>query len=208
MDERTRQLRVANERLERLSTEDALTGLANRRHFDDHVDALWRQSARGGVSIAVIMIDLDGFKEYNDLYGHPAGDACLVKVAGILVGAANRAGDLAARYGGEEFVLVLAGSNPTDASRMAEVLRGRVEELAIPHERAPHGRRVVTVSLGVAAAVPEPGTPWRGLVARADAALYRAKANGRNRVEAEEGNGETATGRNGEGEAAGLGTGD
>ncbi len=206
VDERTLQLRVANERLERLSTEDALTGLANRRRFDEHLDGLWRQHARAGTSLALVMVDLDGFKEYNDLYGHPQGDACLVQVAGVLAGAAQRAGDLAARYGGEEFVLVLAGSNLTGAVRLAEALRSRVEALAIPHERAPHGRRVATVSLGVAAGVPEAGTPWRGLVARADAALYRAKAQGRNRVEAEEGNGEAAKRRNGEGKDEGLGT--
>jgi diguanylate cyclase (GGDEF)-like protein len=183
VDERTIQLRVANERLEKLSTEDALTGLANRRRFDEHLDALWRQYARARTSLAVVVVDLDGFKQYNDFYGHPQGDVCLVQVAGVLAGAAQRAGDLVARYGGEEFVLVLAGANVIGASRLAETLRARVEELAVPHQRAPHGRRVVTISLGVAAAMPDPDASWRNLVARADTALYLAKQNGRNRVE-------------------------
>ena len=191
VDERTAQLRSANERLARLSTEDPLTGLSNRRRFDDHLDALWRQYARAQSPLALVMVDLDGFKDFNDHYGHPAGDACLVQVAGVLAAGAKRAGDLVARYGGEEFVLVLAGSDAAGAAGLAEGLRTEVERLAIPHAHAPHGRAHVSISLGVAAARPEIGAPWRGLVARADAALYRAKARGRNRVEVE---GETQDG--------------
>ncbi|MFZ5983130.1 MAG: ligand-binding sensor domain-containing diguanylate cyclase [Acidobacteriota bacterium] len=180
VEERTRELRTANDRLAELSAQDPLTGLANRRRFDAHIEAQWRQLARTGGWLSLLMADLDGFKAYNDTYGHPAGDAALVRVAALLAEAANRAGDLAARYGGEEFALVLTGTDIQNAEALAESLRAAVAALSIAHAGLPGG--VLTLSLGVATVVPDPALSWRTLVDSADQALYRAKQEGRNRV--------------------------
>lgn len=181
VDEKTEALRLANERLSRLSFLDALTGLANRRRFDEALDKEWRRAQRFGTPLALVMADIDAFKGYNDTLGHPEGDRCLAQVAGVFLHSVSRAGDLAARYGGEEFVVLIPGAEPSTARDFAEKLRGACEALAIPHPASPVGP-VVTISLGVATLSPVEGEPMDRLVAEADAALYRAKHAGRNRV--------------------------
>jgi diguanylate cyclase (GGDEF)-like protein len=177
---RTAELEEANRRLATLSTTDSLTGLANRRKFDEVWQAEWQRATRQGSLLAVIMLDVDFFKRYNDHCGHQAGDACLQQVANILAGGIHRAGELVARYGGEEFVLVLPGADLADAYASAERIRAAVQAAAIPHPDSPLGP-VVTISLGLAASIPCVGTPSEQLLRAADDALYQAKAEGRNR---------------------------
>jgi diguanylate cyclase (GGDEF)-like protein len=174
VEERTRALAEANLRLERLSSLDGLTGVANRRRFDEALDVEWRRAARSGAPLSLAMLDLDFFKDFNDTNGHLAGDDHLRQVAKALFGALGRAGDLVARYGGEEFVVLLPGMGAAEAAAVAERLRASVEALALPHN-ASAVARVVTLSVGVA-------TRPAALVAAADEALYRAKREGRNRV--------------------------
>jgi diguanylate cyclase (GGDEF)-like protein len=181
IEEKTEELRHANERLSRLSFLDVLTSLANRRCFDEALDDEWRRAERFGTSLALVMADVDGFKGYNDALGHPEGDRCLAAIAGIFLRSARRAGELAARYGGEEFVVLLPGTDQPSALALAETIRRGVESLAIPHPASPTGP-AVTISLGVAACLPSQGMPMGSLVSDADAALYRAKHAGRNRV--------------------------
>ena len=183
VEERTRQLESANTQLIQLSFIDPLTGVANRRRFDEHLALEWRRAVRSASRVAVIMVDLDAFKNFNDAYGHQEGDRCLQQVAAVLTDAAKRAGDLVARFGGEEFVLLLQESDQAAAVEMAERLRAGVEALAIPHEHSP-AASVVTISLGVASAAPAAGLESASVIAAADAALYCAKAEGRNRVAA------------------------
>ncbi|WP_326538834.1 GGDEF domain-containing protein [Pseudorhodoferax sp.] len=178
--ERTSALRALNQRLEILSNSDGLTGLANRRHFDAVLEREWRRAARDGASLAVGMVDVDWFKKYNDHHGHAAGDACLRAVAQLLAAQVGRAGDLVARYGGEEFVLVLPGSTASDALELAHKIGAAMQAAALPHGDSPLG--IVTASIGVAATVPSAGQTAAALVQAADAALYRAKAQGRNRA--------------------------
>ncbi len=179
--ERTEELRLANERLLRLSFADALTGLPNRRRFDEVLAEEWRRARRAQLPLAVAAIDIDAFKQYNDAVGHPEGDRCLVAVAGMLVRSVGRAGDLAARYGGEEFVVLLTGADLPAALAFAEGLRKGCEALAIPHPSSPVVP-VVTISVGVASCIPAEGETAGKLMAEADAALYRAKQDGRNCV--------------------------
>lgn len=178
---KTEELRHANERLSRLSFLDALTGLANRRRFDEALDEEWRRAQRFGTSLALMMADVDGFKSYNDSLGHPEGDRCLAAVAGVFLRSARRAGDLATRYGGDEFAVLLPGTDLSSALSLAESIRRGVESLAITNPTSPAGA-AVTVSLGVAAGVPSEGMSMGSLVSDADVALYRAKHGGRNRV--------------------------
>ena len=180
VEEKTEELQTANDRLSRLSFLDALTGLANRRRFDEARDVEWRRAHRFGTSLALVMADVDGFKGYNDALGHPAGDRCLSAIAGVFLGSTRRAGDLAARYGGEEFAVLLPGTDKPEALALAEAIRRGVEALAIEHPASPTGP-TVTISLGVSACFPSQGKPIGSLVADADAALYRAKDEGRNR---------------------------
>jgi diguanylate cyclase (GGDEF)-like protein len=183
--EKTEELRLANEHLSRLSFVDALTGLANRRRFDEALDEEWRRAKRFGTSLALVMADVDSFKAYNDALGHPQGDRCLAEVAGVFLGTVGRAGDLAARYGGEEFVVLVPGADLAMACAFAEKLREGCESLAMPHPASPTGP-VVTISLGAAACLPLEGMSMASLVSAADAALYQAKHAGRNRVAASE----------------------
>lgn len=175
-------LEEANRNLTELSITDGLTGLGNRRHFDQVLRAEWERSRRGGRSLALLLIDIDCFKGYNDCYGHQAGDDCLVRVAGMLRPRLRRSGDLVARYGGEEFAVVVADTDLESGRQLAQALCAAVAAQGLPHVRSPHGQ--VTVSIGVAALIPstdsadEPAV----LIRRADAALYRAKAGGRNAV--------------------------
>ncbi|MCO8269379.1 diguanylate cyclase [Actinoplanes sp. TRM 88003] len=177
---RTRELAAANTKLEELSSTDAMTGLANRRRFEQALSAHHDRLDHSGRPYAIMMIDVDLFKKYNDRFGHQAGDECLRKVGAALAAAIRAAGtDLACRYGGEEFVLILGDSDPAVAALLAERTRAGIQALRIPHPDGPAG--VVTVSIGVAvAAVPAETTS--DLMRRADAALYEAKAAGRNGV--------------------------
>lgn len=179
--ERTDELRELNNQLEALSLTDALTGIANRRRFDQVLEQEWGHARRSGESLALAVMDVDWFKRYNDHYGHPAGDACLREVAQALATTVNRSTDLVARYGGEEFVFLAPMTDLAGVRGMANKLLQAVEALALPHELSPLGR--VSVSIGIAVALPGEEASAEGLVARADAALYEAKEQGRNRVE-------------------------
>ena len=179
--ERTQALVQANQRLVGLSLTDGLTGLANRRHFDEVLAREGERSRRDRRPMSLLMLDVDWFKSYNDQYGHPAGDVVLCQIARILLESVRRPGDLAARYGGEEFAVILPGLAVHEAEGMAERIRARVEALAITHAHGLSGR--VTISIGVAEMDLDDAHGAETLVGRADAALYRAKAGGRNRVE-------------------------
>jgi len=173
-----RRLEEANAQLERLSTLDALTGVANRRRLDQFLELEWRRMARDGGWLSVIIVDVDRFKVYNDRNGHLEGDECLARVARALADAVSRPGDLVARYGGEEFAVVLAQTDLTGAAAVAENLRAAVAGERLSH---PDGG-VVTISVGVAAAIPDGYAGASSLVEAADQALYVAKRTGRNRV--------------------------
>jgi diguanylate cyclase (GGDEF)-like protein len=166
--------------LRALSLTDGLTGVANRRAFDERLDAEWRRCARAGLPIALILVDIDHFKLYNDHYGHQAGDACLVQAAGAMRRSAGRSQDMVARYGGEEFAILLPQLNAQGAARVAAKLQAEMEELAIAHAVAP-GRSLLTLSMGVAEMVPHDDATPADLVQAADALLYEAKAAGRGR---------------------------
>jgi diguanylate cyclase (GGDEF)-like protein len=179
-------LTEANLKLQRISQLDGLTGIANRRYFDEYLNKEWRRALRGAQMLALIMTDVDHFKAYNDCYGHQAGDDCLRKMARALSAEVRRPADLLARYGGEELVAVLPDTSLEGALLIAENMRLAVEALAIPHAKSPTVSHV-TLSLGVAAVVPTPATLPKLLIEAADKALYQAKAEGRNRVCAGEG---------------------
>lgn len=179
------QLQEKTALLEKLSMQDGLTGLANRRYFDQRVEAEWKRVLRTGLPLSIVLVDIDHFKYYNDEFGHGAGDDCLRQVAKALAGCGQRPLDLIARYGGEEFVILLPETSLSGACKVAEQMRAAVEALAIPH--APSSdKTVVTVSLGVATHGPgQAKSCVRHLQECADQALYRAKSLGRNRVEHE-----------------------
>jgi diguanylate cyclase (GGDEF)-like protein len=174
-------LREVNARLERLSHMDGLTGIANRRRFDEGLTSEWRRALRHEHPLALLLVDIDEFKPYNDGYGHLAGDDALRRVAVALSGALSRATDLVARYGGEEFAVLLPETGIDEALRAAEHLRGAVQRLNLQHAFARAG--VLSVSIGVASTMPDAKASAADFVARADRALYRAKAGGRDRIE-------------------------
>jgi diguanylate cyclase (GGDEF)-like protein len=163
----------AESRLEEMATTDALTGLRNRRKFDHVIDLEWRRAMRQKTQIALLMIDADHFKAYNDTFGHQAGDQVLVGIAICISDSVGRAGDCAARYGGEEFAVLLPNTSATDAFKIAETIRAKVLGWS-------DGGAGSTVSCGVASLAPTSGMDWSILVAAADKALYAAKAGGRN----------------------------
>jgi diguanylate cyclase (GGDEF)-like protein len=167
---------IAEDKLEELATTDALTGLKNRRRFDAAIEIEWRRAARHKMPLALLMIDADYFKTYNDTFGHQAGDEVLVGIAICISDAVHRAGDCVARYGGEEFAVLLPGLSSVDALGMAETIRLKVQQWS-------GDPPVTTVSIGVASLTPDTAMEWSGLVNAADKALYAAKANGRNRSE-------------------------
>ena len=172
--------------LQRLTRVDPLTGIANRRAFDAAIETEWRRAMRNKTSLALLLVDVDSFKSFNDIYGHPAGDDCLRAIAHVLVKTARRAGETVARCGGEEFTVLLPGVDRADASALARRLCQTVRDLNIPHAASPVAPHV-TISAGVAAAFPSRDPdPWDpgpdALVERADRALYAAKAAGRDQV--------------------------
>ena len=175
------ELQDQNDQLAELATTDGLTGLMNRRAFDTALDTEWLRAARSTKPLGLLMIDVDNFKAYNDLYGHQGGDECLRTVGRSLSVLARRPGDIVARYGGEEFVVLLPETDEDGAFFIAEAIRQGVRDLAIPHDGTK--KKVVTVSIGVASSL---GSTNLGasadLLARADKALYLAKSAGRDKV--------------------------
>jgi diguanylate cyclase (GGDEF)-like protein len=163
----------AEDKLEELATTDALTGLKNRRKFDTEIDTEWRRAARQKSPLALLMIDADHFKSYNDTFGHQAGDQVLIGIAICISDSVRRAGDCAARYGGEEFAVLLPGLSAREALGVAETIRLKVQQWS-------DEPTVTTVSIGVASLTPAPTMEWHELLKAADKALYAAKANGRN----------------------------
>lgn len=175
-----RELVELNVRLSALSTEDFLTGLPNRRRFDEALNSEWARAKRNEQPLAMIMLDVDHFKQFNDRYGHQAGDDCLRQVGDVLKAGVHRAGDLAARYGGEEFGIVFSAYDLDAAVLVGEKIRAAIEALGIGHPDSPHG--VVTASVGVTLIFPDRDLNPDDLVRAADAALYQAKSAGRNCV--------------------------
>ncbi len=178
--ETSHELELSNERLEILSNTDALTEIANHRHFQHVLASEWRRAQRNKTPLSLLMIDIDWFKHLNDYYGHAIGDDALKKIAAALCGEIRRPGDLVARYGGEEFSVILPDADLAGAAHVGSRMRAAVEALALPNEQSPGGGNV-TISVGVAALCPGYRTSQE-LLAAADRALYRAKNEGRNRV--------------------------
>ena len=166
-----------------LVTLDVVTGVANHGRFQDVLRSEWRRALREASPISVILIDIDHFREYNDEFGHQAGDECLARLAKTITELIGRPGDLVARYGGEEFAVILARTDPQGAYRVAYKLRAAIEALRLPHPRSRVGDHV-TVSIGVASATPALDSSWEELelVAAADQAVTKAKSDGRNQV--------------------------
>jgi len=180
LNEKNELLEQANARLERLSFFDELTGIANRRYFQRLIGEDWQSAMRDRGSLALIMIDLDHFKDLNDTRGHRAGDESLKRVGEFLGTTIRRSGDVAARYGGEEFAVLLVGAGEAEALMIAERLRAGIEQLAIPYDDS--GSRFLTASCGVAAMTPSAREVSDTLIELADQALYSAKNAGRNCV--------------------------
>ena len=176
---------LAEKTLLDLAATDSLTGLPNRRSFDDILDTEWARAIRDDASAALLMVDCDFFKSYNDAYGHLQGDEGLRAVAGALRDTIQRPADLVARFGGEEFVILLPGTDLDGALLVAETVRTAVARLAWPHVRSPFGK--LTVSIGIAACLPSLDRDALSLVQAADFALYEAKEKGRNQTATGEG---------------------
>ena len=172
-------LQTANQALEQLATTDSLTQIANRRHFDQSLNAEWQRLARSQQPLALILCDIDFFKRYNDTYGHLAGDRCLAQVAQILNESIQRSTDLAARYGGEEFALLLPNTTQAGAITVAQLLLHQLQQHHLPHTASAVAAHI-TLSLGIASLIPNQGTTPQTLIQAADQALYQAKAAGRN----------------------------
>ena len=177
-------LKRQSDQLRRLARVDGLTGLANRRHFDETLASEWRRGARFGRPLSLVLIDLDHFKLFNDHYGHQAGDACLKQVSACLKAAFTRSNDLVARYGGEEFVCVMPETSLEGAEAQAQSLEKQVRALQIPHEKSAVAAGIVTISVGVAAAIPTVTSDCAALILCADRLLYTAKDAGRGQVKA------------------------
>ncbi|MDX1598332.1 MAG: sensor domain-containing diguanylate cyclase [Marinobacter sp.] len=174
--------KLAEQQVRRLSRVDALTGLANRRSFDQTLHHEWQRAIREGQPLSLAMLDIDHFKLINDTYGHPEGDACLKKVAQTLTGFTNRPGDSCARYGGEEFALIWSNTSEEQATELANRLRQAVADLRIPNEASPTSPWL-TVSIGISTVIPSVEMDEDRFITQADRSLYQAKKNGRNRIE-------------------------
>lgn len=180
LGERERELRASNNQLSVLASLDSLSGLANRRGFDSRLGFEWVRAEHSGHSLALMMIDIDHFKLFNDTYGHLEGDACLRHVGETLAAIADQVTGFAARYGGEEFSLMIPAISSARASEIGEMVRRAIEQLNVPNKSAPLG--YLTVSVGIAIGAPAPDTDATSLVEAADASLYAAKRRGRNLV--------------------------
>lgn len=181
LQESQRKLAEANKILQKLSSMDGLTGIANRRSFDEVLHKEWQRAMRQNTKLSLIMLDIDFFKLYNDHYGHQGGDDCLKKVAASLEDSLRRESDFLARYGGEEFSAVLPDTDEEGAAAIAETMRANIQEAQIPHADS-QVSDYVSVSLGVGTIVPERNSDPESIIAVADQALYKAKEDGRNRV--------------------------
>jgi diguanylate cyclase (GGDEF)-like protein/PAS domain S-box-containing protein len=173
------------DQLHRLALTDGLTGLANRRAFDEAIAREWTCTLRQSTQMSLLLIDIDHFKRFNDQYGHQVGDDCVRAVAAAIARAVRQPGDLAARYGGDEFAIILAGTDSAGATEMANLIIQHVRELRLPHQGNPEGGGYVTTSIGAATALCRVGGTIempQSLLAAADNALYKAKHNGRDRV--------------------------
>jgi diguanylate cyclase (GGDEF)-like protein len=182
MVRRGKTLEATNQLLTKQSSTDGLTGLDNRRSFDQSLDTEWQRAGRSLLPLSLLMLDIDHFKNFNDHYGHLAGDECLRRVADALGGVVRRAGEVVARFGGEEFVLLLPGADSAQACETAQTCLDRIRRLAMPHAASPTAKQV-TISIGVATVVPDATIEAKLLVNAADAAMYRAKTAGRARFE-------------------------
>lgn len=178
------ELEEKNQELQLLSTLDGLTGIHNRRHFNDILDQEWQRMLREKSPLSLILLDVDHFKRYNDCYGHFDGDRCLRRVAATLNALLKRPADMVARYGGEEFAAIMPGVDRGGAEHMAEIMRLAIVNLGIEHRKSPV-HDMVTVSLGVSSIVPAPDYTAASLLQAADRALYQAKLTGRNRWRSE-----------------------
>ncbi|MBF0436125.1 MAG: GGDEF domain-containing protein [Magnetococcales bacterium] len=180
--ESERQLAEAHRLLLSISRTDALTGIANRRWFDEVLASEWNRALRSGGKVGLLLMDIDSFKLFNDNYGHPAGDDCLRQVARAVQGVVHRSPDLAARYGGEELVCVLPDTDLDGVGKVGQEVLEAIRALQIPHvfSKVPDG--IVTVSIGGASLHPAPGSDPEELVKCADTMLYHSKGNGRNRL--------------------------
>jgi diguanylate cyclase (GGDEF)-like protein len=166
--------------VEALALTDGLTGVANRRRFDQYLTIEWRRSLRNPQQLSLLMLDVDLFKLYNDTYGHPRGDNGLKQIAEACMDVVSRPGDLVARFGGEEFVVVLPNTNSEGALQVANEICESLRNRRLPHTGNPFG--IVTISIGCATLIPQAGMHAPDLIAMADHALYEAKHNGRNQV--------------------------
>lgn len=176
-----KQLEAANQALQHLANVDGLTGLANRRRFDDYLNTQWINLAQEESPLSLILCDIDFFKLYNDQYGHPAGDLCIQRVGGVLTDKAQKNQDLVARYGGEEFAVIMPNTHVAGAVHVAGIMQTSVRGLQIVHDGSGVSR-YVTLSMGVASIIPTWESSPSDLIVTADKALYQAKAEGRDRI--------------------------
>lgn len=175
------ELAKANEELRRLATLDGLTGLANRRCFDEYLSSEWKRLAREQKPLSLILCDVDYFKYYNDCYGHQGGDDCLRQVAQVINRAVKRPADLVARYGGEEFAVILPNTSAEGAVNVAQFIQEEIHRLELPHAQS-EVSQYITLSLGVCSTIPSVNSSPEALVSRTDEALYTAKRQGRDRI--------------------------
>ncbi|MCF8109641.1 MAG: GGDEF domain-containing protein [Desulfohalobiaceae bacterium] len=176
------ELQRHKEILSQLSYVDGLTTIANRRRFNEYLEQEWKRGIRSGRPLALIILDIDHFKQFNDHYGHSSGDECLVKVARVLSSSVKRSCDLLARYGGEEFAVILPETQFSGARSVASAIKDDIQEAAIPHGYSPVAS-VLTVSIGLTARVPDGQYSSRYLIEAADRQLYAAKEAGRNQIQ-------------------------
>jgi two-component system chemotaxis family response regulator WspR len=179
--ESQQKLAAANVELQKLAALDPLTGIANRRRFDETLVLEWQRGQRDKTPLSLLMVDVDHFKHYNDTYGHPAGDLALKRVAAVLTENLKRPADLVTRYGGEEFAIILPETDREGAVSVADACLRQLQNLRIENSKAaPYG--VLTISVGIQTVVPHKQSTWQELIAAADRALYSAKSEGRNRI--------------------------
>ncbi|NEQ40921.1 MAG: diguanylate cyclase [Okeania sp. SIO3I5] len=172
---------VANQQLQKVARLDGLTGIANRRYFDEYLEKEWRRLTRTKLPLSLILCDVDYFKYYNDYYGHLAGDDCLQKIAQTIKKTVKRSADLVARYGGEEFAIILPNTSGKNAEKVVELIRTAIHKLQINHSTS-RVSKYVTMSMGIASVTPTKTESSQSLIAKADEALYNAKEKGRDRI--------------------------